>query len=79
MSIETYEFWSSDILTGSQTKRGKRQVVAVFWSSDILTGSQTGFSEKAIMASFWSSDILTGSQTRSTNPDTSWCFGAVTY
>ena len=34
-------FWSSDILTGSQTVRNVSAVAYSFWSSDILTGSQT--------------------------------------
>ena len=34
-------FWSSDILTGSQTNDIVIAEYVVFWSSDILTGSQT--------------------------------------
>ncbi len=36
-----YMFWSSDILTGSQTERATSRPTPPFWSSDILTGSQT--------------------------------------
>ena len=35
-------FWSSDKLTGSQTKAFATSVAQKFWSSDKLTGSQTG-------------------------------------
>ena len=34
-------FWSSDKLTGSQTKDYVDKWTKVFWSSDKLTGSQT--------------------------------------
>ena len=56
-------FWSSDILTGSQTAFRSFTNSSQFWSSDILTGSQTRLIKRAIRTQFWSSDILTGSQT----------------
>ena len=34
-------FWSSDKLTGSQTKSANTDISVMFWSSDKLTGSQT--------------------------------------
>ena len=37
----TVPFWSSGILTGSQTNAPVAQLDIVFWSSGILTGSQT--------------------------------------
>ena len=56
-------FWSSDILTGSQTERDRISADRSFWSSDILTGSQTQSFYREPKLVFWSSDILTGSQT----------------
>ena len=44
--LELVEFWSSDILTGSQTLRERLEVADAFWSSDILTGSQTNADER---------------------------------
>ena len=35
------EFWSSDKLTGSQTRSRAGLLITAFWSSDKLTGSQT--------------------------------------
>ena len=35
-------FWSSDKLTGSQTRYAHEGDAGLFWSSDKLTGSQTG-------------------------------------
>ena len=34
-------FWSSDILTGNQTRSLVTSALVMFWSSDILTGNQT--------------------------------------
>ena len=34
-------FWSSDNLTGSQTRYALSELITKFWSSDNLTGSQT--------------------------------------
>ena len=56
-------FWSSDILTGSQTRLRLVETGGEFWSSDILTGSQTAPRAPHHAPPFWSSDILTGSQT----------------
>ena len=36
-----YTFWSSGILTGSQTRPSPSAISIGFWSSGILTGSQT--------------------------------------
>ena len=36
-----HSFWSSDILTGTQTGHGTPLSGDAFWSSDILTGTQT--------------------------------------
>ena len=56
-------FWSSDKLTGSQTRRVARYPEQLFWSSDKLTGSQTPHGVDQPLGLFWSSDKLTGSQT----------------
>ncbi len=56
-------FWSSDILTGSQTRSAREPATTTFWNSDILTGSQTSELASRRVELFWSSDILTGSQT----------------
>ena len=56
-------FWSSDKLTGSQTRPYIWAYTIVFWSSDKLTGSQTGIEFDSAKEAFWSSDKLTGSQT----------------
>ena len=56
-------FWSSGILTGSQTGVRHAEYEAGFWSSGILTGSQTQNTNRALSSMFWSSGILTGSQT----------------
>ena len=56
-------FWSSGILTGSQTTFKLFIASFRFWSSGILTGSQTGEVCLVLGAKFWSSGILTGSQT----------------
>ena len=56
-------FWSSDKLTGSQTRAGLSSTLLTFWSSDKLTGSQTLETLANYMFPFWSSDKLTGSQT----------------
>ena len=45
-------FWSSDILTGSQTGEHAYTAVVEFWSSDILTGSQTLYVADDRAASF---------------------------
>ena len=45
-------FWSSDILTGSQTGEHAYTAVVEFWSSDILTGSQTLYVAADRAASF---------------------------
>ena len=57
-------FWSSDKLTGSQTRLYEIKERKRFWSSDKLTGSQTTRTPKTKGDTFWSSDKLTGSQTR---------------
>ena len=56
-------FWSSDKLTGSQTKIAVNACDLPFWSSDKLTGSQTIGVDFTVTVEFWSSDKLTGSQT----------------
>ena len=57
-------FWSSDKLTGSQTRTQRTRGNGWFWSSDKLTGSQTESFNRFSNGWFWSSDKLTGSQTR---------------
>ena len=80
MRISSWQlFWSSDILTGSQTARLQPAENSPFWSSDILTGSQTTYGTRIVGGSFWSSDILTGSQTRDVALDPVGGFGAVTF
>ncbi len=49
---EAEKFWSSDILTGSQTERHRDDALLAFWSSDILTGSQTPSSCPCIPGGF---------------------------
>ena len=56
-------FWSSDKLTGSQTRYRAEFNLKGFWSSDKLTGSQTIGVDFTVTVEFWSSDKLTGSQT----------------
>ncbi len=60
------EFWSSDKLTGSQTRSELCALNWAFWSSDKLTGSQTKGKAYRKRSMFWSSDKLTGSQTLAT-------------
>lgn len=56
-------FWSSDKLTGSQTRRIIKLEESRFWSSGKLTGSQTATLTYFHGWSFWGSGKLTGSQT----------------
>ena len=74
-------FWSSGILTGSQTGNYVRITNEEFWSSGILTGSQTCSISDICKIRFWSSGILTGSQTRKRRfmlPLTFWSSGILT-
>ena len=56
-------FWSSDKLTGNQTRFCHSNTLIAFWSSDKLTGNQTVFQGAGPSEPFWSSDKLTGNQT----------------
>ena len=71
-------FWSSDKLTGSQTRAGTPPLTRGFWSSDKLTGSQTRPGAGSRAEQFWSSDKLTGSQTTRGPTRTTAGFGVVT-
>ena len=72
-------FWSSGILTGSQTNTFAKLVLFLFWSSGILTGSQTVNCVLTDTPEFWSSGILTGSQTQVLELKTAISFGAVAF
>ena len=72
-------FWSSGILTGSQTNASENVYIQLFWSSGILTGSQTGVRASSMSTQFWSSGILTGSQTTRFVMNTIRGFGAVAF
>ena len=61
-------FWSSDKLTGSQTRYLSQPFHRLFWSSDKLTGSQTWQAAHVARHAFWSSDKLTDGQTRNNEP-----------
>ena len=63
IEVRGFMFWSSGILTGSQTFETAIPDRYRFWSSGILTGSQTSVKEIGKNMEFWSSGILTGSQT----------------
>ncbi len=56
-------FWSSDKLTGNQTRSIACLQLLPFWSSDKLTGNQTYKLDNNSNNKFWSSDKLTGNQT----------------
>ena len=71
-------FWSSDKLTGNQTRFVIFGSDGAFWSSDKLTGNQTNHDAVMPTDLFWSSDKLTGNQTVYNRYSYAKGFGAVT-